>query len=113
MRLICASNSLGCLEQVMSLEKRDTETALKLKGFKASEGDHHFFTYHTKNGQKTSVWTKTSHGAGSKTLSDNLVSLMAKQCGLNTGQFKRLVACPLSQTEMEEILINGGRITLK
>lgn len=97
----------------MPLDRRDIEAALERKGFKATEGDHHFFTYHTESGQKTSVWTKTSHGSSYKTLSDKLVTAMAKQCGLNTGQFKQLVACPLSQTELEKILIASGRIVVK
>ena len=96
----------------MALDRRDIEAALEKKGFKASEGDHHFFTYHTEGGQKTSVWTKTSHGSGHRTLSDGLVAKMAKQCGLSTGQFKQLVACPLSQTAMEKILVDDGRIKL-
>jgi hypothetical protein len=37
---------------------------------------------------------------------------MAKQCGLTTGQFKDLVGCPLSQNEVEAILIKNGRINL-
>ena len=94
----------------MPLERRDVEAALEKKGFKLASGDHNFFTYHTRSGQKTSVWTKTSHGSGYKTLTDNLVGAMAKQCGLTSQQFKNLVACPLSQAAMEKILVDTGRI---
>jgi hypothetical protein len=94
----------------MPLERRDVEAALERKGFRLAAGDHNFFTYYTQSGQKTSVWTKTNHGSGYKTLTDNLVSVMAKQCGLTSPQFKNLVACPLSQASMERILIDTGRI---
>ena len=94
----------------MPLERRDVEAALEKKGFKLASGDHNFFTYHTQSGQKTSVFTKTSHGSGYKKLTEKPVSLMAKQCGLTSSQFKSLVACPLSQSAMERILIDTGRI---
>ena len=76
-------------------------------------GDHSFFTYYTLDGQKTSVWTKTSHGSSYKTLGDQLVSLMAKQCGLNKCQFARFVECPLSREEFEKILVDTDRIRLE
>ena len=97
----------------MSLERRDIERSLLKKGFKSNEGDHHYFTNFTKTGEKSSVWTKTSHGSGYTTLHDSLVNAMAKQCGLTNNQFKQLVACPLSQAEMEKILIETGRIRPK
>lgn len=96
----------------MPLERREVEAALQTKGFKIASGDHSFFTYHTRSGQKTSVWTKTSHGSGYKTLTDKLVGAMARQCSLTSGQFKNLVACPLSRSEMEKILIDAGRIKI-
>jgi predicted RNA binding protein YcfA (HicA-like mRNA interferase family) len=96
----------------MPLERRDVEASLAKKGFVASEGDHRFFTYYTLAGLKTSTWTKTSHGSGYKTLGDGLINAMAKQRGLTTGQFKDLVGCPLSQNEVEAILIKNGRINL-
>jgi hypothetical protein len=94
----------------MALERHDVEASLEKKGFVARQGDHSYFTYHTRAGQKTSVWTKTSHGTGHRTLSDNLVSKMAQQCSLTTGQFKQLVACPLTREELERILVDVGRI---
>ena len=96
----------------MPLDRKDIEASLLRKGFRFNEGDHNYFTYWTQSGLKTSVFTKTSHGSGYKTLSDNLISKMSKQCGLNNNQFKQLVACPLSQDEMEKILVSDGRITV-
>jgi len=94
----------------MPLDRRDVEKALQQKGFDPSSGDHSFFAFYTMSGKKTSVWTKTSRGSGHKTLGDNLVSAMAKQCGLTKGQFLQLIDCPLSREELERILIESGRI---
>ncbi len=94
----------------MAIERRSLTASLEKKGFSVSAGDHSFFTYHTLEGQKTSVWTKTSRGTSHKTLGDQLVSLMAKQCGLNKSQFTLFVECPLSRQEYEKILIETGRI---
>lgn len=98
----------------MPLDRRIVEAALEKKGFVANnDGDHRYFTYRSKAGEKTSVWTKTSHGSGYKTLGDNLVSAMARQCGLTNAQFKQLVSCPLSQDALETILVETKRATLK
>ncbi len=97
----------------MAIDRREVESALKKKGFVIKEGDHHFFVYYSKSGEKTSVWTKTSHGSAYKTLSDKLVGLMAKQCKLTSPQFARLVECPLSRDQYEEILITSESIKLK
>jgi hypothetical protein len=94
----------------MPLEQRVIEAALTKKGFIASEGDHKFFAYFTAEGKKTSVWTKTSHGSGHKTITDGLVSLMARQCGLTNALFKRFVDCDLAREDYETNLIENGRI---
>lgn len=96
----------------MPLERRDVERALLKKGFQSKEGNHHFFTYVTLSGKKSTVYTKTSHGTGHSTLPDNLVSAMSGQCGLTNNQFKQLVACPLTQIHLEKILLETGRIKL-
>jgi predicted RNA binding protein YcfA (HicA-like mRNA interferase family) len=97
----------------MPLERSDIEEALEKKGFSRSQGDHRFFTYWTIEGVKTSVWTKTSHGTQYKTIGDNLVRDMAKQCGLTSPQFKELINCPLNRSDYESILIGNGRIVIK
>jgi hypothetical protein len=96
----------------MPLERRTIEASLEKKGFVSANGDHSFFVYRTVSGLTTSVFTKTSHGSGHKTISDELVSRMAKQCGLNTGQFKKLVECPLSRENYEAILVEAKRIRI-
>lgn len=97
----------------MPLDRSDVEAALERKGFSRTEGDHHFFIYYTIEGLKTSVRTKVSHGTKYKTIDDGLVSLMAKQCGLTSPQFKQLVECPLDRTKYETILVDSGRVTVK
>jgi len=97
----------------MPLERSDIEAALEKKGFARSEGDHRFFTYYTVAGIKTSVWTKTSHGAKYKTIGDGLVGLMARQCGLTSPQFRQFVECPLDRAGYESILLDSRRIRIK
>lgn len=94
----------------MPLERRDVEAGLVKKGFAMNARDHRHFIYHTIEEHKTSVWTKTSEGTGYKTLSDSLVSQMAKQCGLTSKQFRELVECPLARDKLDAILLDTGRI---
>ena len=87
------------------VRKRDAvETSLEKKGFERKTGDHVFFIYYTTDGRKTSVRTKMSYGSSHRDISQNLVSRMAKQCRLATSDFKRLVDCPLSRKDYEEML---------
>lgn len=88
----------------MQRDKRKIESALKTKGFFIKEGDHHYFRYFTKNGKKTAIYTKTSHGIGSKTIHDPLLSPMAKQCKITKTQFIELIDCPLNREDYETIL---------
>jgi hypothetical protein len=80
----------------MPRDKRDVESALGSKGFRKSEGDHHWFIYYTKDGRKTIAKTKTSHGS-TRQIGDGLLSQMAKQCKLTKSQFLALVDCTLLQ----------------
>ena len=94
----------------MPLDRRNVEASLLAKGFKKVEGDHSFFIFHDKNGKKSPVRTKTSHGTSSKQLDDSLVSMMAKQCRLTNKDFKDLVNCPLSRQAYEGKLAELGAI---
>ena len=40
--------------------QREVENALERKGFRRSDNDHRKFVYHSTDGKKTSVFTKTS-----------------------------------------------------
>jgi len=85
----------------MPRAKRDVERALEAKGFIRKEGDHHFFVYRSLAGKKTRHFTKTSHTPKMHDISDSLLALMAKQCGLTKGEFERLVDCPMSRADYE------------
>ena len=86
------------------------ESALEAKGFRRRKSHHIFFVYHTEDGEKTPVWTKTSHGKGGADIPDNLIGRMAKQCKLRTAQFRDLVDCSLSQAGYEALLNRKGEI---
>jgi predicted RNA binding protein YcfA (HicA-like mRNA interferase family) len=92
----------------MSRERKEVEAALEKKGFLRNEGDHHRFIYQTKDGRKTRVLTKTSHSH--RQIADNILSQMAKQCGLSNKQFGLLVECPLSREDYEQELIEAGLV---
>ncbi len=92
----------------MPRDRRDVEHGLAAKGFDETQGDHHFFTYHTDAGLKTPVYTKTSHGM--REIGDPLLSLMAKQCKLSRREFFSLLDCPLSRADYETLLSAGGHI---
>lgn len=57
----------------MPRSKHDVDISLRKKGFAHTEGNHDFFIYHTLDGLKTHVHTKTSHGK-SFDISDHLLS---------------------------------------
>lgn len=86
----------------MPRSKREVESGLVAKGFVRKEGDHNFFIYWTAGGKKSRVFTKTSHSG--KDISDDLLSMMARQCKLTRGKFFDLIDCPLSRVEYEKLL---------
>lgn len=92
----------------MPRDRKDVEAALEKKGFVLKEGDHHRFIYHTKAGAKTRVMTKTSHSH--RQIADNILSQMAKQCGLTNKLFGELVDCPLTRDKYEESIAQSGHI---
>jgi hypothetical protein len=92
----------------MPRDRRDVEAALKNKGFRLKDGDHHFFLYYTLGGLKSRVFTKTSHNE--KQIRDDILSLMAKQCRLTNKLFGTLVDCPLTQEAYEAGLRSQGII---
>ena len=96
----------------MRIKRDDIEAALVRKGFQKSAGDHSYFTYHTTQGKKTQIFTKTSHGSGYKVLSDDLVSKMSRQIKLKTAQFGELVSCSLTREQYESMLIAESHIAL-
>lgn len=89
--------------------KKVVETALGKKGFEVGQGDHHWFFYRTKDGMKTTVRTKTSHGS-TKDLGDGLLGEMARQLKVGKPQFLELIDCTLSREDYEMLLVNSGCI---
>jgi hypothetical protein len=92
-----------------SLERDDVETSLKKKGFLEEDGDHRFYKLMVE-GKYTGIMTKTSRGKKYKTLSDDLVSLMARQLKLTKKQFVDLVNCPLTLDEYVALLRRSGEL---
>lgn len=82
--------------------------ASRAKGFQSREGDHNYFHYWSKAGQKTAVFTKTSHG--NRELDDGLHGRMAKQCRLSRTDFDRLIDCPLNRDGYEAKLVAAGDV---
>jgi hypothetical protein len=93
----------------LSKEKREIEDGLEAKGFRKKEGDHHYYVYWSEAGKKSMAKTKTSHGAG-KDVSDELLSLMARQCGVTKQNFLKLVDCPLQRPDYEVLLKGVGKL---
>ena len=91
-------------------KRRMVENALERKGFGRRETHHSIFRYYTQAGERTPVWTKTSHGPTGANIDRGLVRRMARQCKLTTGGFRDLVECPMSRTDYEQHLRNLGKV---
>jgi predicted transcriptional regulator len=93
----------------MSSKDRNTiSSSLQKKGFVLTSGDHKYFTYHSTNKKKTCVFTKISHSPKHKTIGDNLLTQMSKQCRLTKADFLDLIECPLTRDSYEAKLLNQG-----
>lgn len=89
----------------MHLERHDVLTNLEHKGFKKREGKNHtVLIYHNKDGKKTVIKTIVSRGTKYKSLGNDLVSTMAKQCGLTTPQFVSFVDCLISRDDYDHLV---------
>ena len=75
-------------------DRKDIEGALERKGFERDETHHHIFVYRAKDGKKTPIRTRTSHGSSHKTLGDPLLAQMAKQVQLTKKHFLDLIDYP-------------------
>jgi hypothetical protein len=85
-------------------KKGDVVAGLENKGFQAREGDHLFLHYFNRDGRKTCVYTKVSHGSKGD-IDDSLLGVMAKQCRLPKKAFLLLVDCPLAREDYEASLM--------
>ncbi len=85
----------------MPRDRNDVVDALRRKGFRHGGGDHEFLIYWNLAGKKTMKRTKVSRGTSYKTLSDDLLGMMARQAGLPKKLFLDLVDCTLHQSAYE------------
>ena len=93
----------------MPRKARRVESALLAKGFHRLDSKHLKFRYHRLDGGRTAVRTVMSHG-GNRDVADALLSRMARQCGLSRREFERLIDCPMSQEQYEDLLRERGHI---
>ena len=87
----------------MPRDARKVRKGLLNKGFRESEGDHKFYTFHTVQGLKTSVYTKMIHSADE--LSDSLLGMMARQVKLSKKDFLSLVDCSITHEAYQQQFI--------
>lgn len=93
----------------MPRDKREVETGLANKGFELRGGDHNYFIYRGLDGKKSLAKTKTSLGKGFD-IDDNLLGMMARQCGITKKLFLDLVDCPLQRADYEKYLKQAGKL---
>ena len=91
-------------------KRRRVESALRHKGFRRTESHHSFFHYYTEAGEKTRIWTKTSHGRSGADIDKGLFKRMAGQCNLTANEFNDLVECPMSRADYEQRLRDAGKV---
>jgi len=91
-------------------KREELINALKRKGFVQSEKDHVKLHYVNTAGKRTRVWTKVSRGTKYKDIVDPNLSRMARQCKLSNRDFEKLLDCPLSREEYEDMLIAACEI---
>ena len=89
------------------IKKAKVRSGLLKKGFiEVKDKDHVVFQYLNDDGQKTTAWTKYSHGKNE--VSEPLIRKMAMQTQLSRLQFEDLVNCPMSKERYREILKEKG-----
>ena len=81
-----------------SFLNKEIEDGLLRKGFLFRDNDHRFLQFYLED-RKTHIFTKESHGKGSKTVPAWLLSKMARRCSLDTPEFRDLVDCTMALEE--------------
>ena len=78
----------------MTISRRRAEHSLKQKGFVQDNREHRMF-YLYVDGQRTPIFTYTSHGG--REIDDSLLSLMRRELRLQTNrQARDLLICPMT-----------------
>lgn len=75
-------------------------------GAQLTEGDHHW--YEIRHDGKYVARTKVSHGESE--ISSGIISAIARQIHVNTGQLTRLVDCTMSCDQYIDHLKSIGRL---
>jgi hypothetical protein len=91
---------------VKPCSKTAVEGALRSKGFRESGGDHRRYRLY-RDGLKTPIATKTSHGPNA-TLSVGLLKQMLGQMRLRADEFDRFVDCTLTGEDYIALLVRRG-----
>lgn len=94
----------------MSLDRSKVTKNLPQKGFIETKERSHIFYHFHYNGKKTHIRTHVSHGSKYRTLSDDLVSSMSRQCKLSAKNFRGLAECTLSHDEYVLLLRKAEEI---
>ena len=81
---------------------KEVKRILEKKGFTLENGDHNYYVIY-KNGKKTRINTKVSHGSH-KDIDNGLLSKMQKQMHLSKKQFNDYFDCHMSGDEYIEYL---------
>ena len=79
-----------------TLKTKVIRTNLCKKGFRESEGDHHFLQLYN-NDKKTAIHTKISHGKNE--IDDTLIGLMARKVKLSKNDFVNYAKCNMTEDE--------------
>lgn len=88
---------------------RNIDSALRKKGFQCVlEKDHVFYYFLRRNGERTSIKTKISHGMGNSDIGSPLIAQMSRQLRLTKQQFLDFVDCTISEEDYRSILRDLG-----
>ncbi|MGN1298228.1 MAG: type II toxin-antitoxin system HicA family toxin [Clostridia bacterium] len=88
---------------------KDVERALSSKGFTLEKKRDHNYYFIYKDGKKTKINTKVSHGTH-KDISDGLLNQMMKQMKLPKKEFNEYMNCTFSKEEYLNFLEGHGYI---
>lgn len=84
------------------IKTRDLKSALLKKGFKLTEGSHHFYQLYDDQDRPTNIFTKISHSH--REISDPLINAVKKDMHLEKNQLIKYSECILTKEEYYSIL---------
>lgn len=84
------------------IKTRDLKSALLKKGFKLTEGSHHFYQLFDEQDRPTNIFTKISHSHSE--IGDPLIKAVKNDMHLEKDQLVRYSKCTLTKQEYYAIL---------